>query len=372
VFLLSVSDVYAIQGSCSSHGGVNCDIGQDYDGSVICNDGWRESSVSYYEADECLVCVYPTVSGCKDENDYGVLNIKLTANGGYLGMSTSQQSALNRCRNEIRSFQGLLAEYNSCVERKSQVSNSYSYTTKNYTDSDFGVSFINAEMDKYCVGEHGSQSYFDSNGKRCLCRDGFYLSKGLCVSGTQYCLENFENSFFNQEDDSCLCKKGYVVLNGVCVSAGDYCVENYGVGSWFDENTKECSWCETGGVRGALLNGECVFPESTITSVFERDNIKDGTFSDNVVNSVTTLLPSNNFVEIMADDTSLQGQGGEDVNSLSTKIDIVTVDTSKTENDNSVPQEESFFKKIFNEVGGYFEKITNFFNGALRIFGVNR
>lgn len=44
--LLPVS-VFATSGACSGHGGVSCSAGRDSDGSVICNDGWRGSSVSY-------------------------------------------------------------------------------------------------------------------------------------------------------------------------------------------------------------------------------------------------------------------------------------------------------------------------------------
>jgi hypothetical protein len=36
---------YAISGACSGHKGVNYSAGADSDGSVICNDGWRNSSV---------------------------------------------------------------------------------------------------------------------------------------------------------------------------------------------------------------------------------------------------------------------------------------------------------------------------------------
>lgn len=38
----------ASSGACSGHGGVNCAAGPDSDGSVICNDGWRDSSVQYH------------------------------------------------------------------------------------------------------------------------------------------------------------------------------------------------------------------------------------------------------------------------------------------------------------------------------------
>ncbi len=35
-------------GACSGHDGVNCSAGPDSDGSVICFDGWRDSTVTYH------------------------------------------------------------------------------------------------------------------------------------------------------------------------------------------------------------------------------------------------------------------------------------------------------------------------------------
>lgn len=52
--ILNIPISFASGGACSSHDGVSCTSGMDIDGSVICNDGWRDSSVSYGEADECL------------------------------------------------------------------------------------------------------------------------------------------------------------------------------------------------------------------------------------------------------------------------------------------------------------------------------
>ncbi len=37
-------------GACSGHNGVSCSAGADTDGSVICNDGWTDSSVQFSEA----------------------------------------------------------------------------------------------------------------------------------------------------------------------------------------------------------------------------------------------------------------------------------------------------------------------------------
>ena len=50
---LSAPHAFAIEGTCSSHGGVNCNIGPDWDGSAICNDGWRDSSEAYANQIAC-------------------------------------------------------------------------------------------------------------------------------------------------------------------------------------------------------------------------------------------------------------------------------------------------------------------------------
>ena len=44
---------FAASGACSGHGGVDCSAGRDSDGSVICNDGWENSSVSYASMKMC-------------------------------------------------------------------------------------------------------------------------------------------------------------------------------------------------------------------------------------------------------------------------------------------------------------------------------
>lgn len=55
--LIGIRNVQATSGACSWHIGVDCSAGADYDGSVICKDGWRDSSVSY--RDNCATtCPY--------------------------------------------------------------------------------------------------------------------------------------------------------------------------------------------------------------------------------------------------------------------------------------------------------------------------
>jgi hypothetical protein len=53
LLLLIPTALYATSGACSGHGGVSCSAGADSDGSVICNDGWENSSVSYSSMKMC-------------------------------------------------------------------------------------------------------------------------------------------------------------------------------------------------------------------------------------------------------------------------------------------------------------------------------
>ena len=41
------------QGGCSHHQGINCSLGADYDGSAICNDGWKDSTIKYSDVKIC-------------------------------------------------------------------------------------------------------------------------------------------------------------------------------------------------------------------------------------------------------------------------------------------------------------------------------
>lgn len=45
---------FAVEGTCSYHGGVSCSSGSDWDGSAICNDGWRDSTERFNDTNECF------------------------------------------------------------------------------------------------------------------------------------------------------------------------------------------------------------------------------------------------------------------------------------------------------------------------------
>ena len=76
LIFLSTNSSIAIQGDCSWHGGINCPAGADYpDGSVICNDGWKDSKDSYYDALECKIANQEL--GEKLKNEVSEMSAKL-------------------------------------------------------------------------------------------------------------------------------------------------------------------------------------------------------------------------------------------------------------------------------------------------------
>lgn len=75
--MLLPSSAFAISGACSYHNGVNCTASPNYDGNVICNDGWTNSSVKYVDTEECSDYINCTQTQYNDLlSKYGINNTK--------------------------------------------------------------------------------------------------------------------------------------------------------------------------------------------------------------------------------------------------------------------------------------------------------
>lgn len=141
-FVPVVSYAATGSGACSWHEGVDCNAGADLDGSAICTDGWKDSSVSFLNV-------------CEKE-----LSL----------MKRIESVASGLCINEfIQSHPGVSATGNisSCIEDKT-------------------FSFYKA-YDPACK----KNMFLSSNG-RCFCLG--YLNSGVCLSDVfindvyiQYC-----------------------------------------------------------------------------------------------------------------------------------------------------------------------------------------
>lgn len=370
--LLPLGMSHATSGACSHHGGVNCAAGASFDGKVQCNDGWTNSSVYFSDADECkATCQYPSSSGCKTESDYGALQVKLNAMGGYLGGSASQQGALNQCRAEITSYQASIQAHSDCVATHG---NSRNYTMGSGVNS----SSIQGDMNRYCAAKYGGESYFDSAAVACRCSSGYALSAtGQCVTFDQFCANRIgAHGYYDQSTDRCVCTSGYVLPNGTgqCISGDQYCSEKDGAHAWFNPDTMKCEWCEKNGIRGIKgENGECIYSSDasslSLTSLIQSlsstslDEMKPGDTITITLPTTTTQAPepvAKKSVPEKADTSTRQDNTDDEIEiapvATSSTTALLNYNTYATTTAPHVHQKPSWFEVLLN--------------GFLRLFGI--
>lgn len=180
-------NVFATSGACAYHGGVDCGAGQSYDGSVICNDGWKDSSVNYSDMEVCKEQDTNTEnSGCLMAEDYDTLVESLNSTNFSQKDPVGAQRMLSLCKRDINIVSGSLTRTNA---------------------------------NKLCIARFGSKGLYDSRVKTCGCESGYKkviygTSKiGKCVFDKdyyqKYCVNNYPNSHatFKSETefDGCQC-----------------------------------------------------------------------------------------------------------------------------------------------------------------------
>jgi hypothetical protein len=120
VFLISTIhplNIYADSGACSDHQGVDCAIGPDIHGNVVCNDGWTNSSVSYTSMNECYQpsscpVYYPQSDYTTQLNDYNEI-----INQAQQQMQADDKEAQDLCiSNATSSYQLAQTNYKNCTE----------------------------------------------------------------------------------------------------------------------------------------------------------------------------------------------------------------------------------------------------------------
>jgi hypothetical protein len=222
--------VNATSGACSSHKGVNCAVGADWDGSVICNDGNKDSSVRYNDMIECATkstcdaLLYS--SGCSSEDSYtnqeNYCKQLQTANTRS-GITNSPSEIkcledLKKCREEITQHQTNLKLYDTCIqdERNAKI--------KYYTDI-VTAKYLTGK-DKTCLDRYGQFGSYDQVSNKCVCKTGFILDKNSKCSLPLAALTCFYNS--TEINGKCICNQGYKLdnKNSSCVVDQDF-VKNY-------------------------------------------------------------------------------------------------------------------------------------------------
>ncbi len=127
IFCLAFShSAFATSGACSSHGGVSCASGPDRDGSVICNDGWADSSVSYSSMSMCH-----TQSSCPTYLPQSDYNSLVNSYNGIIQEAQQKMQASSKSRQSLcisantQEYRRAQDNYASCMNNKAGLHNLY-------------------------------------------------------------------------------------------------------------------------------------------------------------------------------------------------------------------------------------------------------
>ncbi|MDP3697163.1 MAG: hypothetical protein Q8R55_03980 [Candidatus Taylorbacteria bacterium] len=208
LFVSQPSSTFAVEGTCSWHGGVDCRAMADWDGSAICNDGWRDSSEKYYSTSECTKNLHYCT-----EAESASLNQKYNVDEKYkkahdiykLMMTYSVSSATDsqELRNIAIEVNKLSAQHSAAL-----------------LDVQFAVN--QADKECYALGDiryERDQSEFLKQLER--------ISEQTQNTPQYTCPANSTPN----ENNSCSCNGGYSNYKEQCVITNDYCKLTYGINS---------------------------------------------------------------------------------------------------------------------------------------------
>ncbi len=218
-------------GVCYQHSDVNCDIGPDWDGSVICNDGWADSPTSYYEhCGSFSGCEFPYHVGCKNEGDLAVL--RATIEDGALKYTPDMAARLlDTCTNEISEYQRKQRTYNQCINNQKTQQQIRLQSEINLT-----IERASSETSNTCIKNYGFGSYFDEAAGTCSCKRGFQFYNGRCIENEAACvLKHGPQSVPIKvvgDTYTCSCVDGYILLDNQCISFEQFCKETLGPDSY--------------------------------------------------------------------------------------------------------------------------------------------
>jgi hypothetical protein len=253
-FFFTTSYTFATSGACSSHLGVNCNVYDTHDASVICNDGWKDSSVLYIDAQECkLDCsIYDSSilsygqlksqseyqlsahSSCQRVEEY--LKAKMYAAGAQDSSAglTIVQEGVATCNQEISNIQAQISQYADKITQLQNDDYSCNAFSTNMTETTKTILQNLVQSQQKTCSQNSHESLTDST--LCQCDVGYQINstKDACIpippvkTNDQICQyvlgvnSYWDGTKTNNGFSGCLCGTGYI-LDGTR-STGDRCV----------------------------------------------------------------------------------------------------------------------------------------------------
>lgn len=198
--------VFATSGACSYHGGVNCGVSQNY-GSLVCNDSWTNSSVNYYNIEECKTsiskCTSPYHPIC-DVSDLTNQCNQTRAQASRSGLAGSDfgNEQINECHQKITDCEDQQNKYLVAQNEYIQC------LSKPVEKTEIPQQIINIQpIDEIKVDSCWLKyRYAYTENNHCVCQKGYIFVDDNCV---QDCSVLFGPNMETRDSNSCACKTGY-------------------------------------------------------------------------------------------------------------------------------------------------------------------
>lgn len=240
IFTVGILPVGAVPGTCSWHGGVNCGAGSDWDGSAICNDGWRDSTEVYSQQVMCATTKY----GCMNLEEIYTrydLSTKLEALGDFLAQSNGlYQDCIAKAKTIADSTTSTI-QVLQCGTANSIRNTEYRSMASDYDrlkraadvecEQSGRLEILKLQFSKQNTPQSVPPSILQNtcpansslSGNKCACNDGYTYSGSGCITYTQSCKDvnnNDPNILGNVGADgkvSCSCAAGHSWNGAQCV-----------------------------------------------------------------------------------------------------------------------------------------------------------
>ncbi|MEI7810238.1 MAG: hypothetical protein WCI41_01625 [bacterium] len=323
IFLLLIfpSLSFATSGSCSSHGGVNCNVISAIDGSAICNDGYVSSTL-YVSTDECnkntnqSYCIPPITSTCSTDSDYSNLVRQGIASGSQ-EYDPSWSQTLSVCKSAITNYQAQQLTYLTCLNKPQK---KYSEPTKIYPQKqDTSVCYESQEAHDKAVKDIND----------------------LTTKMEKEAEENLNNVLKNPSIDTTAFRAVYDIQQGLLnnlkeirdckiikTTPDESCKKQYGIYSIQHPTKADYCGCEKGYYFSKTEPSQCVPIDDYYCSLDNQNYDKDNKICVEKVNVST--VPKNSIQPSVSTKEKIETKKSTTPNSMFKKFDQVLGKTTQT------------------------------------------
>lgn len=272
-FLFNLKQVYAVEGTCSWHGGVDCYAGADLDGSAICADGWRDSSERFYSQKMCTEKLYhcSTAVAVQLNDKYRLVELYQQVNQKCsipLELLVDSNDTISESRDKAIKSLELNAQCSSATNEYDSAQNQYYRECYSIGRSEYYkmiADFTRQYQQTQAAPKVTCPANSVPNGDKCTCPESLFYNGTSCVAATQICQSKLGPNSYG-DSKQCYCSSGYIydTINASCVLSGtqltkdDQC-KKFGFGDWYNTEKQSCETCPSGTIKDPGTN-KCIAP----------------------------------------------------------------------------------------------------------------